>query len=181
VEGVVTQTVLSGSGHAIKVYRISIVGDGFLKSVEDGITRAHGSQPRVLSKKFNVWIPLPIVRRALPYLVRTDDKVASAPVSNQIQIYECIHFHNLGLFQAQSAAASTSETDSDVEDHNASDVVDFTGDGEPGRVQIHVAVASASSDIIDLTVDEDIDVAGHYAGGVINLTGESSSEAEEVA
>ena len=94
-----TRTELSGSGHTIKMYCVIIVGDAFLASVKDGISHAHESKPGVVHKKLNVWIPLPIVCRALPYLVKANDQVAFAPVSNRTQNHNILYFLNIGLFR----------------------------------------------------------------------------------
>jgi hypothetical protein len=75
MERVVTRKVLSGSGHAVKMYLIRILGDTLITSIADGISCAHGSQPDIPSKKANVWLPLPVVRQVLPHLVKVDDKV----------------------------------------------------------------------------------------------------------
>ena len=81
-----TRKVLSGSGHTVKMYLVRIIGDSILASVEDGISLAHGSQPRDLSKNSCVWIPLPVVRLALPSLVKPEDQVVS--VSDIIDLTE---------------------------------------------------------------------------------------------
>jgi len=83
-EGLVTRKILSGSGRTVKMYRINIIGDGILALVEDGISQAHGSRPRGLSKRSSVWIPLPIIRHSVPHLVKPDDQLPSVPAPSTI-------------------------------------------------------------------------------------------------
>jgi len=63
------------------------------------------------------------------------------------------------------------DNDVDVTHCGTTSIIDLAEDGEPKCVQAHAAVATTSSEIIDLTADEDVDVA---SDGIIDLTGDSN-------
>ena len=139
----VTRKVLSGSGHAVKMYLICILGDTLIASIADGISHARGSQPNIPSKKASVWLPLPVVCHVLPHLVRVDDRVRVASVS-------IFHFAN---FAPSSILV---------------------------LIQAPSLVASQSSDVIDLTGDEDIDFTNIECRGIIDLTMDSDESDVEL-
>lgn len=64
------------SGQSFKAYRIKVRGDTLLASTEHGILIAHDTPPKVIKKVSNVWIPLSVVRTALPHMVQVDDIVS---------------------------------------------------------------------------------------------------------
>ena len=119
------------------MYLICLLVDTPITSIGDGISRAHGSQLDISSKKANVWLPLPVVREVLPHLVKADDKV---PVTS-VGILNLVNFVTSSiwvLIQAPSAVASQS-----------SGIIDLTGDEDIGFTN------TECSHIIDLTIDSD--------------------------
>jgi hypothetical protein len=119
------------------MYLICLLVDTLITSIGDGISRAHGPQLDISSKKANVWLPLPVVREVLPHLVKVDDKV---PVTS-VGILNLVNFVTSliwVLIQAPSPVASQS-----------SDVIDLTGDEDIGFTNTEY------SHIIDLTMDSD--------------------------
>ena len=88
---VVTRRSLSASGRSVKIYRLSIQGQHLVSLAEKGIADATSSTTDVhvpdLITEANVWVPLPIVHRSLPGLVKKGDegailRVSSLPVEN---------------------------------------------------------------------------------------------------
>jgi hypothetical protein len=149
------------------MYCVSIAGDTLLATMNDGISRAHEIQPQLLSERFNMWIPLPIVCYTLPHLVRTDDQVTLVPVSNYLNIY----LFSQSVF-IQAPPSMVNDMDDGIDSMAPDDIcaIDLT-DSEYDSVCAHGVGETTSSDIIDLTSDEDI-----CHEGIIDLTRDSESE-----
>jgi hypothetical protein len=72
----ITRKTLSVSGKGVTMYRFSVQGQHLVCLAEDGITDAAGRRdpPSNVVTKCNVWVPLPIVRHALPSFVKRGDE-----------------------------------------------------------------------------------------------------------
>jgi hypothetical protein len=78
---VVTRRTLSASTKSVIMYRLSVEAQHLVHLTDRGIADVVGSfSISGAPAKFNAWIPLPIVRRALPALVKKGDEGAALAV-----------------------------------------------------------------------------------------------------
>ena len=144
----VTQTTLSGSGRHIKMYQMQVDGQALTELVQVGINNAGAAAPNGAhstdsresdaTSTLNVWIPLPVLRRALPDLVKREDRASPSVSSAEGSLMHAMS----DMTKSASPPGSTDGSGDAIDSGKApstsgmQEVIDLTGDSDVELIEL---------------------------------------------